>query len=167
MEDNSPYQASRVLPAARALDHRDQVPHSITSPIRHLWIVLTLLGCFAVFGAASALAVEQTVNAWFLVPILMITSIYFLAAFGVYKRSRVTACLVLLVCAMAALGTVINIATGKGTLTGVGALAVLTFVSVRGTLAVFRYHRHVADARRRPPRARLSDDPAFAPKLDV
>jgi hypothetical protein len=74
---------------------------------------------------------------------------------------------VLVICAFGILGTLMNLSTGQGSLTGVGFMAVLTFVSIRGTLATFRYHRHLRDVRSRPPRSRLSDDPAFAPKADT
>ncbi|WNH51304.1 hypothetical protein [Stenotrophomonas oahuensis] len=171
MEDNSPYQASKVAPTAQRssrVDWRDEPPREITSPIKHMWILLAVLGSFSVIGAVGVLFMRGgAFNAVLLAPMLILACVYLLLAFGVYKRSRIVATLVLSFCGLAVLGTVVNIVTGQGSLVGIGFMAIFTFVSVRGTLATYRYHRHMANVRTRPARARLSDDPAFAPKLDA
>lgn len=164
MEDNSPYQASRVAPTAERRDHRDEPPREITSPIKHMWILLALGAVLTGFGGAGLLLTNSG-NTFLLIVMGGSFVFYLLTAVGVYKRSRIAACVALAICALGALGTLFNIANGHGTLTGVGFSAVLAFVSIRGTLATFRYHRHLREVRSRPPRARLSDDPAFAPGI--
>lgn len=166
MEENSPYAASRVSPASAAsVDWRDQPPREITRPITLMWSVLAFLGGIVVIGGGALFAFSEASRAS-MAPLLIIGFIYLALAFGVYKRSRVVATLVLLFFAFALLGTLANIVQGKSTLVGAGLLVIFAFVSVRGTLATYRYHRHLRDVRSRPPRSRLSDDPAFAPKID-
>ncbi len=166
MEDQSPYQASRVTPRTTRADRRDEAPQEILSPIRHMWILLAVGAVLTGFGGAVLLFTDVRANTYLLVVLGVSFAFYALTAFGVYKRSRAAACVAVAMCGLGALGTLVNIANGQGTLTGVGFTAVLTFVSIRGTLATFRYHRHVRDVRSRPPRPRISDDPAFAPKLE-
>lgn len=168
MEDNSPYQPSKVTPVARAsdqLDWRDAVPSEITSRIKHMWILLVLTGVWMLSMALIMLANMPQFQAWLLGLVLALTSVYMLAAFGVYKRSRTVATIVLAFWALSTLGTLLKFTTGEGNMSGVGFTAVFGFVAIRGTFATYRYHRHMADVRTRPARARLSDDPAFAPKL--
>ena len=170
MEDNSPYQASKVAPAARMhdqLDWRDAVPSEITSRIKHMWILLVLTGVWMLSMALIMLANMPQFQAWLLGIALAMTSVYLLAAFGIYKRSRTVATIVLGFWALSTLGTLLKFTTGEGNMSGVGFTAVFGFVAIRGTLATYRYHRHMADVRTRPQRTRLSDDPAFAPKLDA
>jgi hypothetical protein len=166
MEDNSPYQASRVTPVAAKRDWRDVPPREITSPIKHMCILLVIGAILGVISTVGMM-LSGMANAFLLIILGVSTLFYAATAFGVYKGSRVTACAVLVICAFGILGTLMNLSTGQGSLTGVGFMAVLTFVSIRGTLATFRYHRHLRDVRSRPPRSRLSDDPAFAPKADT
>ncbi len=166
MEDQSPYQASRVVPAAATRrDWRDEPPREITSPIRHMWIMLAIGAVAGGIGTIGLLASGDPANRFLLLVMAATFVIYGLATFGVYNRSRTAACAVLVLCAMSVLGTLLNISSGQGSLSGVGFTALLAFVSVRGTLATFRYHRHMRTVRSRPPRTRLSEDPAFAPKL--
>ena len=167
MEDRSPYQASRVAPAAATRrDWRDEPPREITSPIKHMWIMLAIGAVAGGIGTVGLLASGDPANRPLLVVMAASFVIYGLATFGVYKRSRAAACAVLVLCGFGVLGTLLNISNGQGSLGGVGFTALLAFVSVRGTLATFRYHRHMRTVRSRPPRTRLSEDPAFAPKVD-
>ncbi|MBT2766317.1 hypothetical protein J7J08_01535 [Stenotrophomonas sp. ISL-67] len=167
MEDQSPYQASHVAPRTAGPDRRDEAPREITSPIKHMYVLVAVMGLFTATAAGFMVFAGPRQSLWMILPLAFVVGIYFLAAFGVYKRSRVAACAVLAMCGLSALGALANIANGQGSLSGIGFLAVLTFVSIRGTLATFRYHRHLRDVRSRPPRTRLSDDPAFAPKVDI
>jgi hypothetical protein len=167
MEDQSPYQASRVAPAAATRrDWRDEPPREITSPIKHMWVMLAIGAVAGGIGTVGLLASGDPANRPLLVVMAASFVIYGLATFGVYKRSRAAACAVLVLCGFGVLGTLLNISNGQGSLGGVGFTALLAFVSVRGTLATFRYHRHMRTVRSRPPRTRLSEDPAFAPKVD-
>lgn len=167
MEDQSPYQASRVAPAAATRrDWRDEPPREITSPIKHMWVLLAIGAVAGGIGTVGLLASGDPANHPLLVVMAASFVIYGLATFGVYKRSRAAACAVLVLCGFGVLGTLLNISNGQGSLGGVGFTALLAFVSVRGTLATFRYHRHMRTVRSRPPRTRLSEDPAFAPKVD-
>ncbi|MGH8038324.1 MAG: hypothetical protein ACREPC_05135 [Stenotrophomonas sp.] len=167
MEENSPYQASRVAPTAERRDHRDEPPREITGPIKHMWILLTVMGVVSVMGGVATLFLQGANTAILLLPLALIAAVYLVLAFGVYKRSRVVATLVLTFSVLGALGGLLNIVMGKGSLPGLAFTTVFLFVSVCGTLATYRYHRHLRDVRSRPPRSRLSDDPAFAPKLDT
>lgn len=167
MEDQSAYQASRVAPAAATRrDWRDEPPREITSPIKHMSIMLAIGAVAGGIGTVGLLASGDPANRPLLVVMAASFVIYGLATFGVYKRSRAAACAVLVLCGFGVLGTLLNISNGQGSLGGVGFTALLAIVSVRGTLATFRYHRHMRTVRSRPPRTRLSEDPAFAPKVD-
>ena len=170
MEDNSPYQASKVAPVAAPsdrLDWRDAPPGEITSRIKHMTILLVLAGLWTLSMALVMLYNMPKFNGIFLAAALVLVSVYMLAAYGVHKRSRTVATIVLVLWALSALGTILEFAAGEGNMSGVGFTAVFGFVAIRGTLATYRYHRHMADVRNRPQRSRLSDDPAFAPKLDA
>jgi len=167
MEDNSPYQASRVAPAIQP--PLDPVPHAISGPIRQMWILLAGLGVLimilAIVATVSAYRVpgsSKLASSFILLIGAIVGAMYGGVAFGVYKRSRVVACMVLMLLALLLLGTLFG---GAGISMGrLGFWTVSIFICVRGTLAIFRHHRFMADEKRRPPRRRLSDDPAFAPK---
>ncbi|WP_313343556.1 hypothetical protein [Stenotrophomonas sp.] len=170
MEDNSPYQASSVAPVAPPsgrLDWRDEAPREITSPIKHMAILLAVAGVLALIASVVPFFGSRSLEPMLMALALGLTSIYLLLAYGVYKRSRVVASVVLAFWCLSALGTLLKIVGGQGGLTGIGFTVIFGFVSIRGTLATFRYHRHLANVRIRPARTRLSDDPAFAPKIDT
>ncbi|WP_421568787.1 hypothetical protein [Stenotrophomonas sp. PD6] len=170
MEDDSPYKASRATSVAQPsyrLDWRDEAPREITSPIKHMAILLVVAGCLALITSLVPYFGDRPLHPTLLALALCLTAIYMLLAYGVHRRSRVVASIVLAVWCLSALGTLLKIVGGQGALTGIGFTVIFGFVSIRGTLATFRYHRHLRDVRSRPPRARLSDDPTFAPKLDT
>jgi len=92
--------------------------------------------------------------------------VYLLLAFGVYKRSRVVASLVLAFFSMSAIGLLMKSGTEKVNMVTLGLTVLLVFVSLRGTLATFRHHRHKATLRARSAGTHRGDDPAFAQRIE-
>lgn len=162
MEDHSPYQASAVLPVAPAPPYRHQAPASITAPITHFWVLLALLGAICLIAAAVKLLPNPSQAELLpLITLVIAAGMYLALAFGIYKRSRVVACIVLgyLLLSIGAWWLLPDKAFGK-----LAFLLILAVGAARGTLATFRYHRFIAEEQRRPPRSRISDDPMFAPR---
>ncbi len=162
MEDHSPYQASAVLPVAPALPYRHHAPASITAPITHFWVLLALMGTICLIAAAFTLLPDpRQANLPVVITVAGAALLYLALAFGIYKRSRVVACIVLgyLLLSIAAWCLLPDKAFVK-----LAFLLILAVGAARGTLATFRYHRFNAEEQRRPPRIRVSDDPMFAPR---
>lgn len=150
MEDNSPYQASKVVPAAgvtNQLDLHDPPPVEITRPIKHMWILLVVMGSWVVLAGVMALIMASTFSMFVLITMVAVGGLYMLAAFGVYKRSRITATLVLVFCCLGVLNSLIRLARNETQFVTIAFVALLTFVSIRGTLAIYSYHRYIANVR--------------------
>ncbi|RRU22222.1 hypothetical protein [Stenotrophomonas sp. 278] len=148
MEDNSPYRASKVVPAAGKtdqLDLRDPPPSEITGPIKHMWILLVVMGSWIVLAGVMAMIMAPKLSMFVLITTVAVGGLYLLAAFGVYKRSRITATLVLVVCCLGILSSLIRLARNEAQFGTIAFVALLTFVSIRGTIAIYRYHRHLAN----------------------
>jgi hypothetical protein len=177
MEDNSPYQAGRAATETtdEARLRANRLPHDIGGPVKHMWIMGVVIAGFTVLSSLAALRPlsEEYRNGNLALLVLGVTAalmlldaaIYLGLSWGVRRYSRAAAC------AMVGyywLGQLLMISTGQRALTaGLGMMVIVSFVLIRGTLATFAYHRHMAQELRRPPRGRLSDDPAFASKADT
>jgi hypothetical protein len=176
MHKDSPYQASSAAPAPEDAQLRaNQVPHSIGGPIKHMWIAALVLAAMSLVGDGITLG---NLYEGFQDGNLALVDLLFVAfsalfnvavllglAWGIHRYSRVAACALL---TFYLLGQLAVLWVGQLTLLrGLSLVVIFSFVMIRGTLATFAYHRHLKQEARRPPRTRLSDDPAFAPRSDV
>ncbi|WP_421568785.1 hypothetical protein [Stenotrophomonas sp. PD6] len=175
MHKDSPYQASSTAPAPEHAQLRaNQVPHAIGGPVKHMWIAALVLAAMSLAGDGIALA---NLYAGFQLGDQALIVVLFTAAgalfnvgillglaWGIHRYSRTAACALL---AFYLLGQLALLWVGQLTvLKGLSLTVIFSFVMIRGTLATFAYHRHLKQEARRPPRTRISDDPAFAPKAD-
>lgn len=166
MDDQNPYQAGTVIPTAIVRPHWEQVPNQITAPITHLALMGLALALFA-FGLGAWRLVS---NGALLFVIEAIAAgfagcIYLSLAFGVFRRSRVVACLAGAIWVAVIARRLLSDEPGfveHPFQTAV--ILVAGVLTLRGTLATFRYHRYLAAQKHKPPRSRISDDPAFAPR---
>lgn len=173
MEDSSPYQASSA-PIAPSPVERVKLPVEITRPIKTMWIVGLILAVFSVgkllFILAPLLNDDSPSTSY--LPLVLLAggllldvAIYGATAWGVRRRSRTAACLLL---GYYLLGQILIIATGQRPVTaGLFMTIIMAFVMIRGTMETFSARRYITRALHQPARPRLSDDPAFAPKPPV
>lgn len=171
MEDSSPYQAPGSAPPAPASSAAPPVrlPAEISRPITAMWVVALILAAISLAGLVYA--VMQLLKPAGIAPpplsaalmgggLLFDLGLYLGTAWGLRKRSRAAACLLL---AYYLFGQVLTFVTGqRAPTTGLFMTIIVTFVMIRGTMETFTAHRYIARARDLPPRLRLSDDPAFA-----
>ncbi|TGY32722.1 hypothetical protein [Stenotrophomonas maltophilia] len=171
MDDISPYQVGTTTrPAAprRAWDH---APRPLTSPIRQMAALGAILAVLAVgmavyhLGDAVQISIETSdgrIGMSLAAAVFLVDACIQIAlSWGVLRASRVAACLLM---AYYLAGKVLLLVVGDGpTVPGLAWMVVVCGVMLRGTIATFRYHGHLKQEQRHPPR-RLSEDPAFAPR---
>jgi len=173
MDRDSPYAASATAPRGRPASAWHLAPPAITAPIQQMAAVgatIALFGFFrAIYRTHNALDLPAGSSAaslglWLGIATFGLNLVLQLGlSWGVLRCSRVAAC-VLLAHYIGGKIFLIALDIGPGP-PGLMVMAGVIFFMARGTMATFRFHRHAAELRRRPP-ARLSDDPAFAPKVD-
>lgn len=156
MEDNSPYQASRVLPVTEpSRQHPGELSsNGITHPITQMWIAWVAAGLLAMGRALIPFFGLRSPAPELLLLIPLFVSVYLLLAYGIYKRSRIVATLALVAWSLSALGTLAKMVLGQPGIVSVALTAVLGIASVRGTLAIYRHHRFKVDSGQRPAPAR-------------
>jgi hypothetical protein len=177
MEDNSPYRAVDTGPVAssEAQLRANRIPERIGAPVRHMWIAALVLAAISAVGDGMALVQiyeSYTVGSHPLLVVLLTAAGAFInlgiligLAWAIHRYSRVAACALL---AFYLLGQLALLWMGQLTpLKGLSMVVIFSFVMIRGTMATFAYHRYLKQEARRPPRTRISDDPAFAPKVDM
>ncbi|MEG2805091.1 hypothetical protein [Stenotrophomonas sp.] len=173
MEDASPYKAPDTLPSAAPAPIAVQVrlPTETTRPITIMWAVALILAAISLAGVVYAAIRFAKMPEGSLPPLsvalvagglLFDVCLYLATAWGVRRRSRVAACVLL---GYYLLGQTLTFVSGQRALgPSLFMTLIVAFVMILGTLETFNAHRYVARARQQPPRPRLSDDPAFAPK---
>lgn len=158
MNDTNPYSTPAAAIAATQAS-AIEIPEDIASPIKHGWIAACVTGALTlvltVLPQFSATADRDEL--WNLVDVGWIAAL----AFGIYRRSRTAATLML--CYFVLSKILMMIAEGKPTGLVVSLLFVIFYF--RAMIATFRYHRFLREFKRNPPppRRRLSDDPLFQP----
>lgn len=166
MDDQNPYQAGEVPPTPPMAPHWEQVPSGITRPVTQLWLLGAGLTVFTLATGGWTWATNRHVFAMMnFVASAMLGCVYLGLAVGVYKRSRVAACLTVALWAWVFVMHLRQDTAGLAdTLRRMGMMVAIGVVVLRGTFATFRHHRYLAAKKHQPARARISDDPAFAPK---
>jgi len=166
MDDQNPYQAGEVPPSTPMAPHWEQVPSGITRPVTQLWLLGAGLTVFTLATGGWTWAKNQNVFAMMnFIAAAMLSCVYLGLAVGVYKRSRVAACLTAALWAWVfVMHLRLDSAGMADMLRRMGMMVVIGVVVLRGTYATFRHHRYLAAKKRHPARARISDDPAFAPE---
>lgn len=159
--DQDPYHATKPLPARPVESWVIEIPGSITRPIKYMWLLLAFVSAISAVGAIVLLLSNQPFGNFVAVALGLVTCIYLPLAVGIYKRIRLVAVGTLVISVIGLLGALLRVVQGDISVPSLAFSGVMTFVSVRGTIAIYAFHRLVADARRRPPGPRLSDDPAF------
>lgn len=164
MEEDSPYRVSKTPPGRPSDSWVIEIPQGLTRPIKHMWILLVVMSVLALVAGLGMLITNRNYGPFLAAALSLVALMYGVLAIGVYKRIRLVAAGVVGICVISLLGALTRAIQGDVSLIALGFAAVSTFVSVRGTMATYAFHRFVADARQRPPGPRLSDDPAFADK---
>ena len=159
--DQDPYHATKPLPARPVESWVIEIPGSVTRPIKYMWLLLAILSAISAVAAIVLLLGNQRHGTFLAAGLGVTTCIYVPLAVGIYKRIPLVAVGTLVISVIGLLGAFLRIAQGDVSVPALVVSGVMTFVSVRGTIAIYAFHRIVADARRRPPGPRLSDDPAF------
>jgi hypothetical protein len=161
MSTPNPYES----PAATVADARQplerDLPDEITRPMKHGWVAacisgaMTLLVTLVSLGGAGR---EIGYDAWNLVDVGLIA----LLAFGIYKRSRTAATIMLLYFVLSKILVMVETGKPSGLVLGL----VFAIFYFRAMTATYRYHRFLRDWKRNPPAPRrsLSEDPLFAVK---
>ena len=164
MNAPNPYESPSAAIADATLPHERDVPDDITLPITHGWVAACVSGTITLLVTVIAMASGGDGlgdGAWNLVDVGLIA----LLAFGIYKRSRTAATIMLAYFVLSKI--LIMVETGKPSGLVVGLLFAIFYF--RAMTATYRYHRFVSDWKRNPPAPKrsLSDDPLFAPKTDA
>ncbi len=153
MDDNSPYQASQTVPPiAASRPDTLGLPQNIARPIKHMWVLGFILSGFAlVFSAILTVMMYRQfqhgdaslVMALFTVGGALLDALVFSGlAWGVRRRSRVAACILL---GYYLVGQALFLTLGAGfVMFRLALITVVSIVFIRGTRATFAYHRHLS-----------------------
>lgn len=171
MEEDSPYRASQApAPGPATVPGKSwviEIPSDITRPIKHLWILLCIQTAFALAWGAFQLYKDPSSGVMFVLMFGVTAAINGAFALGVYHRFQLAGTVLAVINVLGLLMQLFGMVKGNVNLWSLGAAVVVTFFSIRGAFAIRDYHAFVANARRRPPGPRLSDDPAFTAKQDA
>lgn len=167
MEEESPYTASKVAPDLRQNSWVVEIPSDITRPIKHLWILLCIQTVLALGWGAVQMFRFPNSGTMFLLMFGITAAINAAFAVGVYNRFQLAATVLSALSGLSLMMELFNAVKGNVSLISLGASAVTLFFAIRGAIAINQYRAFVANARRRPPGPRLSDDPAFAEKQEA
>lgn len=159
MSTPNPYSSPDTAIADHGRPWDRDVPEEVESHIKNGWVaalvsmVMTLgMTVFAMFKADADVAMEALG--------FIDVGLIGLLAFGIYKRSRTAATLMLLYFVVSKILEMVAAGMPTGLLFGM----LFAYFYFRAMVATFGYHRFVKDWKRNPPvpKARLSDDPLFA-----
>lgn len=164
MEEDSPYRASTAPPADSANSWVIEIPSDITRPIKQLWVLLCIQTAIAVVWGVVQLYKYPSGGALIALMFGLTAAINIAFALGIYNRFKLAGTVLAVISGMGLLMQLFALLKGNVSLLSLGAATVTAVFSIRGAIAIHAYHAFVADARRRPPGPRLSDDPAFAEK---
>ncbi len=156
MDGRNPYSSSNA-PMTQALSPLERdIPDSISGPIRQGWIAACVAMALLLIVGLAGFAASR---AWPDLLILLDLPVIAVLAFGLHKRSRTAATLLVL---MSVLPKLMLIADGQ--LNGVVFGLVFAIFYIRAMTATYRYHRFVKNWQRNPPapRGSLADNPAFS-----
>lgn len=111
------------------------VPPNILKKIKHAWIACVISGCITLIYSLLAISGKSILgySAWELVD----TAFVFALAFGIYKKSRT--CAVLMLVYFIASKIILIEASGK--FTGIFLALIFIYCYVQGVIGTFQYHR--------------------------
>jgi len=165
--DQDPYRATPPLPGQPADSWVIEIPGSITRPIKYMWLMLAVLSVISFAAALVMLFAIQGHGTFIAAGLGLTTCMYVPLAVGIYKRIPLVAVGTLIISVIGLLGAFVRAAMGEVSVPALVVSAVMTLVSVRGTIAIYAFHRLVAEARRRPPGQQSGNRPALAAKPDA
>jgi hypothetical protein len=159
----NPYESPAAVVADAAVPSERDIPDEIARPIKHGWVAACVSGTITLLVTVIAMVSGgdgMGDGAWNLVDVGLIA----LLAFGIYKRSRTAATVMLAYFVLSKI--LIMMETGKPSGLVVGLLFALFYF--RAMTATYRYHRFARDWKRNPPTPKrsLSEDPLFAPRAN-
>lgn len=149
--DQDPYRATPPLPGRPADSWVIEIPGSITRPIKYMWLMLAGLSAISLAAALVLLFAIQRHGTFLAAGLGLTTCMYVPLAIGIYKRIPLVAVGTLIISVIGLLGAFVRAAMGDVSVPALVVSAVMTLISVRGTIAIYAFHRLVAEARRRPP----------------
>lgn len=152
---HNPYSAPDAAPIADQVPVLAKAPDDVLRKIKVGWVVA---GLSAAINLVAALLALKDGNAAIGIANAIGAALIGALAYGIYRKSRVAASLML------AYYTLVRVATvAAGSLDGavIGVIVILVYLSA--ARATFQYHRWLQQERRFPSsqRPRLSDDPLF------
>lgn len=165
--DQDPYRATPPLPGQPADSWVIEIPGSITRPIKYMWLMLAVLSVISFAAALVMLFAIQGHGTFIAAGLGLTTCMYVPLAVGIYKRIPLVAVGTLIISVIGLLGAFVRAAMGDVSVPALVVSAVMTLVSVRGTIAIYAFHRLVAEARRRPPGQQSDSQPALAGNPDA
>ncbi|WP_313206957.1 hypothetical protein [Stenotrophomonas sp.] len=165
--DQDPYRATPPLPGRPADSWVIEIPGSITRPIKYMWLMLAVLSVISLAAALVLLFAIQRHGTFIAAGLGLTTCMYVPLAVGIYKRIPLVAVGTLIISVIGLLGAFVRAAMGDVSVPALVVSAVMTLVSVRGTIAIHAFHRLVAEARRQPPGQQSDSQPALAGKPDA
>ncbi|MBK0013672.1 hypothetical protein [Stenotrophomonas sp. S41] len=149
--DQDPYRATPPFPGQPADSWVIEIPGSITRPIKYMWLMLAVLSVISFAAALLMLFAIQGHGTFIAAGLGLTTCMYVPLAVGIYKRLPLVAVGTLIISVIGLLGAFVRAAMGDVSVPALVVSAVMTLISVRGTIAIYAFHRLVAEARRRPP----------------
>jgi hypothetical protein len=161
MTASNPYESPAAVIAETRLPLERDVPEEISRPIKHGWVAACVSCGVTLIATLIALSGDSAGNtdaAWNLVDVALIAGL----AFGIYKRSRTAATIMLVYFVLSK----VLIMMGTGMPSGLVLGLLFAIFYFRAMTATFRYHRFLREWKRNPPAPKrsLSEDPLFAPK---
>jgi len=158
LDTPNPYESPSATVEEAPLPPERDIPDEIARPIRHGWIAACVSGTLTLLMVVVGPMVDDGArfDAWNLLDVGLIA----LLAFGIYKRSRTAATVMLAYFVLSKI--LIMVETGKPSGLVVGLLFAIFYF--RAMTATFRYHRFLKEWKRNPPAPKrsLSEDPLFA-----
>lgn len=156
----NPYESPSAVVEEAGLPRARDIPDEIARPIRHGFVAACASGAITLLMVVTGLMASSDIrfDAWNLLDVGLIA----LLAFGIHKRSRTAATVMLAYFVLSKI--LMMVETGKPTGLVMGLLFAIFYF--RAMTATFRYHRFLKEWQRNPPAPRrsLSEDPFFATK---
>lgn len=137
MQPRNPYAA----PTAAAVESAPEVPVEINQHIRNAWIAACISGALTLVVTLVSMSGPQVLGAgaWTMVDVALIFGL----AYGIWRKSRVCAVLMLAYFLMSKIWMVVETGQFQGSFVAL----IFLYYYLRGAIATFKYHALIQGAR--------------------